>query len=398
MQTLREEATPLLLMDSGNLFFKDSLLPAEGIPQWKVKARRIVDAYNHMGYHALAIGTVDLALGAGELKELETRSAFPFLSANLREKATGKPPFQPSAIVEITGKKVGILGLTSMGSAAEVSPLEILDPFATAKEMVAHLRPQCNVLVALTTLSASDAERLAEEVEGIDIVIGGTRVDPIASFRRVGKTVVAQSSLKGAEMGVIFLRPDQVAPEESTEGGAPQDWEMVAINSEIDEALEIKDLIEDYKEEIFSLNQSLRAAGEPPGTVPEELRNFVGQQACVECHPHQHQFWAKTSHAHAYDTLVRTKRQFDLDCLPCHTTGYGKAGGYRLTGRAATTTLVSVQCESCHGPGKEHLEGGSIERRAKGRSCMQCHDETYSPHFDEAQGFPKVACPPAPQP
>ena len=37
--------------------------------------------------------------------------------------------------------------------------------------------------------------------------------------------------------------------------------------------------------------------------------------------------WDGTPHAHAYATLEKGFKEFNLDCVSCHVTGYGKPGG-----------------------------------------------------------------------
>ena len=77
-------------------------------------------------------------------------------------------------------------------------------------------------------------------------------------------------------------------------------------------------------------------------------------------------FGKKTRHAHAYDTLVKARdpklRQFDGECIACHTVGFKHHTGYQDPPPGATPKqvekhnlkLLDVGCESCHGPGSAH--------------------------------------------
>jgi peroxiredoxin len=117
---------------------------------------------------------------------------------------------------------------------------------------------------------------------------------------------------------------------------------------------------------------------------------FVGSQACAECHASEHEIWSKSPHAVAFETLRGKSSQGDADCQRCHTTGFGEEGGFPPGGDA----LQGVGCESCHGPGGNHVEEGA-ERRGtilaltdKCDSCVimqicgSCHDEANDPGFE----------------
>lgn len=106
---------------------------------------------------------------------------------------------------------------------------------------------------------------------------------------------------------------------------------------------------------------------------------FVGSSRCGECHTSAHEIWEKTAHAKATKTLENLKhpsnRQFDPECMRCHTVGLQHPGGYNdfvpnlanwpqkpvppvAAGRLAkhNQELRGVGCESCHGPGSEHVK------------------------------------------
>ena len=49
----------------------------------------------------------------------------------------------------------------------------------------------------------------------------------------------------------------------------------------------------------------------------------------------------------------------------------------------ATLGLVNVQCEACHGPGKEHVSDFTAPMNPVVESvCLKCHTEDNSPDFD----------------
>ena len=87
----------------------------------------------------------------------------------------------------------------------------------------------------------------------------------------------------------------------------------------------------------------------------------------------------------------------DATCLACHTTGYGKPGGF--VDMATTPDMAGVGCEVCHGPGgtylqKEHMSLQNKEYKKTAlvavglvgqitkEQCTACHNAK-SPFFKE---------------
>ncbi|HVK72407.1 MAG TPA: multiheme c-type cytochrome [Kofleriaceae bacterium] len=120
----------------------------------------------------------------------------------------------------------------------------------------------------------------------------------------------------------------------------------------------------------------------PPGTA-----TFVGVDECANCHTEAVEFWKRTRHAGAWETLEQVDKQFDYDCTSCHVTGWDQPGGATM---AANAPLRDVQCETCHGPGSLHVDAAddATARRTIVRSpapelCAgQCHTKDHSDTFD----------------
>ena len=113
----------VLLLDAGDTF-------ESGIASNISEGALVVDAYNALGYDALAIGNHEFDYGAldtaapepagtpdmrGALKAAAARARFPFLAANLIVAATGRPVdwpnVRPSTLVDAAGLRVGIVGV-----------------------------------------------------------------------------------------------------------------------------------------------------------------------------------------------------------------------------------------------------------------------------------------------
>ncbi len=132
--------------------------------------------------------------------------------------------------------------------------------------------------------------------------------------------------------------------------------------------------------------------------APEPSRGesaYAGVEACTTCHDEAREVWNRTPHAHAYATLSSQFKEYNLDCVSCHVTGYEKPGGSTVTTNA---TLQNVQCEACHGPGQAHVKApqkpGLIVRDPKPELCTgSCHHPPHVEGFDPAKAKKRILGP-----
>jgi len=108
---------------------------------------------------------------------------------------------------------------------------------------------------------------------------------------------------------------------------------------------------------------------------------FVGIEVCQDCHEEQYERFTKYSKkAHSNRSVqVMAPDLTDAElkqCYTCHTTGYGQPGGF--VSYEETPHLGIVGCETCHGPGHEHVESGGdadlIQRTMTMEDCETCHN------------------------
>ena len=117
---------------------------------------------------------------------------------------------------------------------------------------------------------------------------------------------------------------------------------------------------------------------------------YVGSETCQSCHANEHERWSKGPHAGAFATLEAENESQNEACLQCHTTGFQKSGGFPEGGERH----ANVGCESCHGPGGNHVgpdakrEGTILPLTEKCGSCAilqicgTCHDDANDPGFE----------------
>ena len=208
IKTVKEEAKHLLILDGGDAL----VMSYFERPSEREKARRraevVLRLYEKIGYDALNIGDTDIGLGVEYLKKLQGDVNIPFLSANLKEKKTGKPVFKPYVMKEGEGVNIGILGLIT----TEISPhlqkelrnYSIENPIKTAKETITRFMASCDHIIALAHLTPPEIESLAKEVPRISIIVGGN--DRYFMFPKHFKhSLYVQTDAFGSHIGKLNL-------------------------------------------------------------------------------------------------------------------------------------------------------------------------------------------------
>jgi hypothetical protein len=147
---------------------------------------------------------------------------------------------------------------------------------------------------------------------------------------------------------------------------------------------------------------------EPFNPPPDAANKFLGyftssdkQTTCGNCHVNHQADWALTAHASAYATLVASN-DATTECYTCHTVSDRGNAVAAPAGwdKVADTAYHDVQCESCHGPGLDHVSapdapisagnpplarvgvlgaGGAADSASVAQSCAACHNQNSGP-------------------
>jgi 5'-nucleotidase len=179
IKQIRVSEPNVLLLDAGDIF--------QGTPYFNYFGGELeFKLMSQMGYDLATLGNHDFDLGLENLKKQLPHASFPFLATNYDFNNTIlKDKFLPYKIFNKQGIKVGIFSTNIQ--LEELVPTNLFEktiyknPIEKAKEMVAFLRntEKCNLVICLSHLGykyegskVSDL-KIAEEVQGIDLIIGG---------------------------------------------------------------------------------------------------------------------------------------------------------------------------------------------------------------------------------
>lgn len=239
-----ENQNRVLVVDSGDMFqgtLESNLFEGEAV----------VRGYNEIGYIAAAVGNHEFDFGPvgpdsvprkpgddplGALKRNASMAKFPFLSANMTEKASGRVPAwaKPYAIVEVAGARIGIIGLSTPDTPNVTTPINVAtlnfgDPVDTtiryAKELrangadavivIAHIGGRCTNLEDPHSLESCDRQ---QEVMGLVEALPAGTIDALfaghthAQMRQwVNGTPVVQSLPFSREFSTIDFWIDRRA-------------------------------------------------------------------------------------------------------------------------------------------------------------------------------------------
>ncbi len=403
----REDGVPSLLLTAGDVFFANDTHATEPLEQELWRAQTLAEILRGLRLDAAGMGPDDLAHGHALLASLASQARFSWLGSGIlleRSQRQGQglstaaaiataalEPIQASALRTVGGLRVGIVGLLARpkpnwphGVRGPDDPLG-----ATLNELRKVREQHADLVVALADANPSELAALAERGTPDFIVASGAGLSPGATAlgsvwaltaRRASQALLVVDVWFAAR-GAPF-RPADAGPS-SANGFASRERTLPSAAPR-DQAARAR--LDELAKRVSVYNQQAYR-DVAPAPVARDQAGYVGSRPCAACHTAEYLWWTQSPHAHAYATLTQHDKQFDLECVGCHVTGYGKPGGSTLT---HVEPLQSVGCESCHGPGSTHILDARppqrfVRRAVPEKICAQCHDAEHSAGFEYEQ-------------
>jgi 2',3'-cyclic-nucleotide 2'-phosphodiesterase (5'-nucleotidase family) len=230
-----------LLLDSGDALIGDGILGN------LTQGEAVVAGMNLMGYDAMAVGAKELSLGVDVLRRRMAEAEFPMLSANVVLAESGDLLAQPYAILEIAGRRVGILGLTRVPD-EPVSGYHVLDPEQAARQYVSEIAEEVDTIVVLTNMYYRKAMAMADTLPGIDLIVTSLNSQlPSLAVRTPATGTIAVTAEQpltkhtGRRVGRL------VATLNSDGSLSGESWTSVSMDGTIADDLEMQVVLDRYR-------------------------------------------------------------------------------------------------------------------------------------------------------
>jgi hypothetical protein len=434
LQMIKAAGWPSVAVDLGDIAQRHA--PA-GLPnqQALIKYRYSMQSLKAMGYGAVSFGESEVNLGLSSvLDEHALNDPVPrVVMSNLVEADKNYPgetgPWELLAAGGKNGLKVGVTARVGPVMEAKFKALtrddkklqfensvkgmnKILAGMAAAKVDIPVLLYQGVVgKPAGAGKRATEATGFAEAFPQIPIVLCVCEEDdpparPVEVHTTRGVTLVITLGRKCKFVGVVGVwktgNPAQPFTFKYERAEMTEDFKTKAGETK---GHPIRELLEAYTRELRDksylekygqVRHALQVMPEVKGLRRAGPVEYVGSEKCKSCHQHAYDIWKTTPHSHAYAALEDkekknppSNRQFDPECIVCHTVGFGYQTGY--VNEQRTPKLKNVGCEACHGPASRHVfnpEDAEWHKRinpwkylpaakraeATDQFCQKCHD------------------------
>ncbi len=180
------------------------------------EGKTIIASMNIVGYDALTLGNHDFDHGVQVVEARASEAKFPFLAANLVEASTGRPPafVKPYIIKEVSGIRVGVIGLTYSGTPAisskaqELKRFKFLPEAETLKAILPEVKQKSDIVVLAAHEGLDKDQEIAAQVPGIDVIVSGHTHVELRNPKLVGSTIIVHAGYKAQFIGRLDLKID----------------------------------------------------------------------------------------------------------------------------------------------------------------------------------------------
>ncbi|MBI1747822.1 MAG: hypothetical protein HYR55_14710 [Acidobacteria bacterium] len=341
-----------LKVDCGNF------LPKSDDPWADIHGPQTIRGYQALGYDAINVGSVEAGYSVAELRKLRD-SGLPLVSANIGD-AAGRLLFSPWRVITKGDFKIACIGLSAKGPAGEgVQLLPTEEALKRLQPLLAKEKP--DLVCILGDFTVNEAVAVARNSREAHVILSAKDL----KFAPSTNAFIAPAS---GQYGSLIGRADLRRNGPTFEFEA----ELLPLTHAIAADAAVLKLVKEVGE---TARRTITLSPHRLGA----LDDFANSLACKTCHAREYEIWEASRHSHAFDILKEREATTRIDCVACHVTGYRK--------RDAGYFAEHVGCESCHGPGRKHIElmttgkGAGAPLRAGKESCQKCHSELNSPIF-----------------
>ncbi len=208
-QRLIDSVGPVLTTLGGDLYSPSALGTAR-VNGERLAGRQMVAVLNATGLDWTTLGNHEFDIPEPAFRSRVAESRFKYVASNVTDSA-GRPfpGILPHAIVDVaSGGRTLRVGLVGVVVRSNPQPwVRYTEPIASLKAHAAMIRDSVDILIALTHLSVSDDQRVAEEIPSIDVILGGHEHENYLLQRGPNFTPIIKGDANVRTVAVVRIEP-----------------------------------------------------------------------------------------------------------------------------------------------------------------------------------------------
>jgi len=175
-----------------------------------------IKSMNAMNVDVMTIGNHEFDFGLQNFYRLKKLAAFPFISANIVEKKSGKQLCNAFVSFKLSDKvRLHVVGITTKELLwttlpENVSTLDVLEPVDTVKNVSKNI-PEDGPVILLSHSKHETDRRIARALPNLTAIIAGHDQILFEPMRKVGAVSIFQAFEKGKYLGRFDLEVDPVS-------------------------------------------------------------------------------------------------------------------------------------------------------------------------------------------
>ncbi|WOC06786.1 metallophosphatase [Paenibacillus larvae] len=172
-----------------------------------------VQIMNATGYEAMVVGNNEgLTFTPDAIGAIFARHAgFSVIGSNITETNTGNYPswMVPYRLIEKGGLTIGLLGVTATyPDFYDLLGWKVDNPIEAVANWTSELRSKADVLIVLSHTGILMDRMMAEQVDGIDLILGGHTHHLLEEPERINGTMICAAGKFGQYVGEIHIEFD----------------------------------------------------------------------------------------------------------------------------------------------------------------------------------------------
>jgi S-sulfosulfanyl-L-cysteine sulfohydrolase len=177
----------------------------------RTKGEAMVPILNEIHFDAMTAHW-EFAYGPEQLKKVVSQLSYPLLACNVYEKSSNKLVFPAYHVFEAGGLRVGVIGIASTIVDKTMPPSFSKGLYFTLgkEELPGHIEKmrtddKVELIIVLSHLGFPQDVRLAQDVEGIDVILSSHTHNRLYAAKQVRDTIIIQSGSQGSFLGRLDL-------------------------------------------------------------------------------------------------------------------------------------------------------------------------------------------------